>query len=157
MTIPIEFTVLGNPSSVNSTSKKKNTWKRLVEDASRGALSSGYPGGLKYPDSVAVKVFYFPVNKQYIDVDNGLKHTIDGLAEHILENDRTVIRIITERFPLIPGANLVVPIGLGSYITGALLKAHTATPSSAGVTVQKKTHVTAVKVEAYFNNKGMFW
>lgn len=156
MTIPIEFTILGNPSSVNSTSIKKNTWKLLVEGASLDALSSTYPGGAKYADTVAVKVFYFPVNNQYIDVDNGLKHTIDGLAEHILVNDRTVTRIITERFPLIPGASLIVPIGLGSHIAGALSKAHTATPSSAGVTVQK-THVTAVKVESYFDNKGIFW
>lgn len=42
MTIPIEFTVLGNPSSVNSTSNKKNIWKALVENVARGAVAIKY-------------------------------------------------------------------------------------------------------------------
>lgn len=155
MTIPIEFTILGNPSSVNSTTLKKNTWKTLVQAAAKGALTIMYPGVIPYAGMVTVKVFYFPINQQYIDVDNGLKHTIDGMAKNIFENDKTVTRIIAERFPLIPGSRLVVPIGLGSHISGALSNAHRVKPAS-GVTVQK-THVTAVKVEAYADNKGKFW
>ncbi|VVP13900.1 hypothetical protein PS850_03511 [Pseudomonas fluorescens] len=75
-----------------------------------------YPGIIRYEGAVTVKVFYFPISKQYIDVDNGLKHTIDGFAPHIRKNDKTLARIITERFAPIPSASLVVPIGLASEI-----------------------------------------
>jgi len=156
MTIPIEFTVLGNPSSVNSTSNKKNTWKALVENVARGAVAIKYPGIIPYEGAVTVKVFYFPISQQYIDVDNGLKHTIDGFAPHILKNDKTVARIITERFAPIPSASLVVPIGFASEIAGALMIANGAglTPSGSAL---PKQHATAVKVEAYADNNGSFW
>ena len=156
MTIPIEFTVLGNPSSVNSTSSKKKAWKALVEGAAKGAVAFKYPGGLPYEGAVTVKVFYFPINQQYIDVDNGLKHTIDGFASSIIKNDKTVARIITERFTPVPKASLVVPIGFASEIAGALMTANGAGRSATGAPVRKQ-HATAVKVEPYADNNGKFW
>ncbi|WP_122669892.1 RusA family crossover junction endodeoxyribonuclease [Pseudomonas viridiflava] len=156
MTIPIEFTVLGNPSSVNSTSGKKAAWKTLVEAAAKGAVALHYPGKAKSTAALTVKVFYFPINQQYIDVDNGLKHTIDGLATAIFENDKAVTRIITERFPPVPKASLLVPIGFAREISSALMIANGAGNSATGAPLPKQ-HATAVKVEPYVDSNGKFW
>jgi hypothetical protein len=85
-----------------------------------------------------------------------LKHTIDGFTAPILENDKNVARIITERFPPIPGASLLVPIGFGAEIAGALMVANGAGRSSTGSPLPKQ-HATAVKIEAYADNDGKFW
>lgn len=156
MTIPIEFTVLGNPSSVNSTSGKKTAWKMLVEAAAEGAVALHYPGAAKSTAALTVKVFYFPINQQYIDIDNGLKHTIDGLATSIFTNDKAVARIITERFPPVPKASLLVPIGFANEISNALMIANGAGHSATGAPIPQQ-HATAVKVEPYTDNNGKFW
>lgn len=154
MTIPIEFTVVGSPSSVNSTSDKKNIWQGLVKSVASGVVAAKYPGVSCYAGEVTVKIFYFPISQQYIDIDNGLKHTIDCLAPCIIQNDKTVTRIITERFPPVLKKSLVVPVTFAPQIAAALSIANGRTATGGFV---QKQHATAVKVEVYNDNGGVFW
>ena len=115
MTLPVEFVVAGKPASVNGP-KKRDAWKTRVSAAAKLALG-GWTGPM-HSVEVTVKVFYFPVSGQYIDIDNGLKYTIDALCPPaavskwgpagpaLLHNDRAVTRVITERFPTASATSL---------------------------------------------------
>lgn len=143
---PIEFAVIGRPASVNAGTQNKNNWKAIVANAAKNAISSTY---IKNGGEVEVKIFFYPENNQYIDIDNGLKYTIDGFAELLIVNDRNVTRIISERFPCNPGASVVVPINAAVSVLNAL-RIQIANPKN-------KEHVTAVKLEDYICNNGGHW
>lgn len=155
MTVPVEFLVYGRPSSVNSTSLKKNDWKSKVNKAAKVALAAAHGQSAIPPPhggEVTVKIFFFPHTRQYLDVDNGLKHTIDGFSPPVLKNDRTVVRIITERFVPSPGASLIVPVGIAPIIQDALMAASGHSPGGGGAQFS-----TAVKIEPFADNKGALW
>ncbi|MGN9435040.1 MULTISPECIES: RusA family crossover junction endodeoxyribonuclease [Pseudomonas] len=156
MTIPINFKVLGSPSSVNGTALKKNAWKVLVSAAAGAAVSSKFPGAAGCPRAVTVKVFFFPINNQYIDVDNGLKHTIDALSPSVILNDKAVFRIITERFLPLPKNALLVSVAHAAEIAEAMMIANGTARSAKGKLVPKQ-HVTTIKVEDYLNTNGSYW
>lgn len=171
MTIPIEFVVTGRPSSVNGSTAKKRDWKTKVSTAGNAALSAKFaPNSFPPPftGAVAVKVFFFPHNKQYTDIDNGLKHTIDALCPHgkpippaapfapILANDKTVIRLIVERFAPIPGASLIVPAGFAPTLAQALMIANGQSSMATGGPFSPE-YATAIKFELYGNNNGGLW
>ena len=145
MTIPLEFLVLGRPSSVNgSTSKmgstsKKAVWQAAVKAAVTAELAAKSPTWVGPPHKVdvTVKIFFFPSTRQYIDVDNGLKHTIDAFNPPLLANDRSVMRLITERFLQAPGSALLVTAG----VAPVLLKAFHAAMGCAGSPNQDATAV----------------
>jgi hypothetical protein len=89
----------------------------------------------------------------YVDVDNGLKHTIDGFNPPLLKNDKTVMRVIAERFlPPKAGASLIVPVGIVPVLLNAMQVA-----SGALAPGIRADHVTAVKVEAHAPNAGGLW
>lgn len=149
MTIPIEFQVAGRPSSVNASAEKKRIWKAAVTAAAHAAL-----GPLPAPPhngEVTVKFFFFPATQQYTDVDNGIKHTLDAISPPILANDKTVLRVVAERFAPIPGASLIVPVGMGPTLARALM---TASGQATGGTGQ---YATAIKVEAHAGKNGAMW
>lgn len=117
MTVPFEFVALGRPSSVNASSDKKAAWKLNVNMyADAELLNAHYPDSvpISYGSDVTVKVFYFLINHQYVDVDNGLKHTIDAICPPVLKNDRLVQRLIVERFLPVPGTSISAPISFCS-------------------------------------------
>ena len=155
MTVPIEFVAMGRPSSVNATSAKKWVWKKIVQDAADAELVRVHapnptPGPCTH--DVTVKVFYFPKNRQYIDIDNGLKHTIDAIApKPVLHNDKLVQRLVVERFALAAGASMKVSILAAPTLAKAV---RIATGQAMG---NAPVHVTAVKVEAYAANGGALW
>ena len=171
MPIPIEFVVRGRPSSVNGTSAKAMIWKTAVSTAANARLVANFATSLPpaaYTDDATVKVFFFPADDQYTDVDNGLKHTIDAISEHlrpvppfppfasVLANDKTVQRIVAERFPPVPNASLIVPIGFAPTLAAALMIANGQTNAAAGITPAEE-YATAIKVEAYVDNSGGLW
>ena len=161
MTLPVEFVVAGKPASVNGP-KKRDAWKTRVSAAAKLALG-GWTGPM-HSVEVTVKVFYFPVSGQYIDIDNGLKYTIDALCPPaavskwlpagpaLLHNDRAVTRVITERFPTASATSLVAPAGLAATLLKAWLIARPAGPGGAA-----PEHATAVKVKGYTPPAGGFW
>lgn len=162
MCLPLEFTVVGKPYSANrSTSQKKKNWQNNVMDTCQNAINQknkplNNPN--PYTGEVTVKVFYFPKNNSYCDVDNGLKHLIDGFSEpkpnskiaaplpppppKLLKDDRNIMRIITERFIRKPGSTLTLPKNMASIAANAIVATD---------------HCTAVKVEAYVANSGGAW
>lgn len=158
MTIPIEFLVTGRPSSVNSTSAKKRAWKTKVNSAANAAVKAKAAGGhhTPYDKEVTVKVFFFPHTQQYLDIDNGLKHTIDAVSPPILSNDRSVVRLIAERFAPTKGAKLTVPIGMASTLATALMTAGGLLSSKTG-SPGTPEFSTAIKVESYIPNDGKHW
>lgn len=169
-TVPIEFMVKKRPSSVNDSAKAMK-WKTNVAMEGEAALLAKFPVppvSLPYADQVTVKVFFFPHNNHYTDIDNGLKHTIDALACHnraippaapfapILKNDRTIVRLIVERFAPIPNASLVVPAGAAPTLLQALMVASGRLP--AGVAgPAKREYATAIKFEPYKYENVDFW
>lgn len=156
MTIPIEFIVKGRPSSVNSTSDKKKAWKKKVYLEAHVALATAsLPSSSPTTKNVTVRIFFFPKNNQYLDVDNGIKHTIDGFSPPILANDRTVCRLIAERFTPKPGASLKVAAALAPTLQQAMMIAN-GHPGGAGSPVPKEI-ATAIKVEEYAWNNGALW
>lgn len=117
---------------------------------------------------MTVKVFFFPHNHHYTDIDNGLKHTIDALACHsrlvppaapfapILQNDKAIIRLIAERFAPIPNASLVVPAGAAPTLLQALMIA-AGRVSASVVGPVKPEYATAIKFEPYKYENAGFW
>jgi hypothetical protein len=172
VTIPIEFEVKGKPSSVNGTSAKKLAWQTSVSDAGKAALAAKYPPPQPAPaahtGNTTIKVFFFPHNRQYLDIDNGLKHTIDALRvpapsvaakqphAPILADDRTIFRLITERFPPRPGASLVVPAGFAPTLARALMVANGRSGNASSATSQPE-FATAIKFESYADDEGALW
>ncbi|MBO0637843.1 RusA family crossover junction endodeoxyribonuclease [Pantoea agglomerans] len=139
----IEFHLTGKPASVNGSTERKNSWKDQVYRTVTAMYSNGKVG-----EKLTLKVFYFPHNQQYCDVDNGLKYTIDGMAPVLMTNDRNVTRIIAERFPKSPGASLVVSLSIAPYIANLIAMRETNnTPD----------YITLVKLEEYECNGGNLW
>ncbi len=154
MTVPFEFVATGRPSSVNASTSKKAKWKRRVDRTVRIELIRAHlpkPVPAVYAAEVTVKVFYFPTNKQYVDIDNGLKHTIDALAPHTLTNDKLVQRLVVERFLPVPGSSMKVPITYGASLAKAFDLANGVTHPG------RPLHATAVKLEPYISNGGALW
>lgn len=152
MPVPIEFVVTGKPSSVNSTSTKKNNWKSIVHREANRALNLKFPTPpvpSPYSGDVTVKLFFFPHTNQYLDVDNGIKHTLDAMSPPIIANDRSVQRLVAERVPSVPGASVVVPAALAPTLLQAFNIANGSGPL--------KDQATAIKVEAYVSNNGAMW
>lgn len=153
MPVPIEFVVTGKPSSVNSTSAKKVAWKTNVRDEAVAALLLKYPmppAPIPYAGNLTAKFFFFPHNNQYLDVDNGIKHTLDAMAPPIIANDRSVQRLIAERISAVPGVSLVIPAALAPTLLAAF---NIASGTGGGPKVQ----ATAIKIEPYINNNGAMW
>lgn len=153
MLVPIEFVVTGKPSSVNSTSAKKLAWKSIVRGEAVAALLLKYPtqpAPMPYAGDLIAKFFFFTHNNQYLDIDNGIKHTLDALAPPIIVNDRSVQRLIAERISAVPGASLVVPAAMAT----TLLTAYTIAIGAGG---GPKDQATAIKIEPYLHNNGAMW
>ncbi len=171
MPIPIEFVITGRPSSVNGKSAKKLAWKKKVSAAGNEELDKKFkpnPFPPPYVGEVALKVFFFPHNGQYTDIDNGLKHTIDALCHQkkpvppaapfapILKNDKTVLRLTVERFAPTPGASLLVPAGFAPTLAKAMMIANGQASAATGLP-SKPEYATAIKFEPYIDNNGGFW
>ncbi|WP_313049758.1 RusA family crossover junction endodeoxyribonuclease [Atlantibacter subterraneus] len=139
----IEFDLSGKPASVNGCKARKDSWKAQVQSK----VMALYTGG-KNGEKFTVKIFYFPHNEQYCDIDNGLKYTIDGMASDLMDNDKTVTRIITERFPKIPGASLIVPLNIAPQIAQVIKQREIS---------KSPVYLTLVKVEEYDYNGGSLW
>lgn len=169
-TVPIEFVVKKRPSSVNDSAKAMK-WKMNVAMEGEVALWAKFPAPLisvPYEGQVTLKVFFFPHNDQYTDIDNGLKHTIDALACHIrpvppaapfapiLKNDKTIVRLIAERFAPIPNASLVVPATAAPTLLRALMIATGRVPATM-VGPAKPEYATAIKFEPYKYENVSFW
>lgn len=152
MPIPIEFVVTGKPSSVNSTSTKKNIWKANVNTQANVALNLKFSAPLVPPPhagDMTVKLFFFPHTNQYLDVDNGIKHTLDAMSPPIIDNDRSVQRLVVERIFSVPGTSVIVPAALAP----TLLKAFNVARGLGA----PKMQATAIKIETYVNNNGAMW
>jgi hypothetical protein len=169
MTIPIEFVVAGRPSSVNGTSDKKRIWKTKVSSEGNAKLAATFqilPA--PYIDNVALKIFFFPNNLQYTDIDNGVKHTLDALSvpnllvlpippfAPILQNDKTVLHLTVERFAPHPGASLPVSIQAAPTLLEALSIASGQAIGQAGARA-KPEYATAIKFEPYSGTIGGAW
>jgi len=152
MTIPLEFLVYGRPSSVNATSTKKSAWKAAVKAAATTAL--GHMPPTPHKGEVTVKFFFFPTSQQYTDVDNGIKHTLDAISPPVLANDKTVQRVIAERFVPEPGSSLVVPVGMAPTLAMALMSASGQSAFFSGGLPQ---YTTAIKVIDYTDKNGEHW
>lgn len=153
MTVPIEFHVIGRPSSVNATSGKKKAWKAAVRAAASTALGPTPPP--PHAGEVTVKFFFFPSTRQYTDVDNGIKHTLDAISPPILANDKTVLRVIAERFVPEPGSSLIVPVGMAPTLAAALMIASGQTAFKSGVGTP--AYATAIKVIDHDGKKAELW
>lgn len=143
-------------------------WKTEVANKADARLIANFAGTPPpaYVGQVTVKVFYFPSDTMYADVDNGVKHTIDALSvpskkltpvpphARILANDKTVMRVIAERFMPTPGAALTVPIGIAPSLAAAMLVAN---GIGAGGVPAPPQYATAIKMEGYLQNNGAFW
>jgi len=154
MSLPLAFVAVGKPSSVNGTPAKKHAWKAIVNVAASAAVAAKLPPwvGGPYPGRTTVKLFYFPATLQYIDVDNGIKQTIDGMNPPVLLNDKDVIRVLAERIRPVPGAGVVVPIGAAFELVQA---AQIAAGTWAAGTPAK--HATAVKVQKHMSTAWSLW
>lgn len=174
MPIPIEFNISGRPGSVNDPDTV-GPWRDKVEKAAQfqkinklGAASSA----LKSPLDTTVKIFFFPANRKYADVDNAIKPTIDGLKKALLTDDRQVMRVIAERFFPAVGASMKVPaedvVTLGpiliaqanasrALLSAVVVQAGIPLMHPGGKAAKDASYATAVKVEPYVPNSGNFW
>lgn len=154
MSLPLTFVAVGKPSSVNGTSAKKHAWKAIVNGAASAAVAAKLPPwvGGPYRGRTTVKLFFFPATLQYIDVDNGIKHTIDGMNPPVLLNDKDVLRVLAERVPPVSGAGVVVPIGAAFELVQA---AYIAAGTWAAAVPAK--HATAVKVQKHMSTGWSLW
>ena len=177
MTIPIEFAVIGRPSSVNGETIRKRAWKQNVAKEANAKLITNFPTGVPAPhrDEVVAKLFFFPTDNQYTDIDNCLKHTLDAICHNpkappcplpapagfpaplfasILANDKSVMHVTAERLSPTPGAGLVVSAAMAPALIRAFLisRGLTAPGSPTG-----PAYATAIKLEAYVATGGANW
>jgi hypothetical protein len=108
------------------------------------------PAPIPYAGNLTAKFFFFPHDNQYLDVDNGIKHTLDAISPPIIKNDRSVQRLIAERISAVPGVSLVIPAALAPTLLAAF---NIASGTGGGPKVQ----ATAIKIEPYINNNGAMW
>lgn len=150
MTLPVEFVALGRPTSVNKTTmRKKAAWMGAVHSALLSKLAMKSPPAFPYPDNVTVKIFFFPMNGQFLDIDNGLKHTIDAFKWPLLMDDKLVSRLITERFRPTPGATVSVTAASAPLLWHCWRV-------SQGLLGPRK-YATAIRVEEHIPDGGALW
>ncbi|WP_156425888.1 hypothetical protein [Herbaspirillum rubrisubalbicans] len=167
-----EFYAVGHPPSVNKASAiKKDSWKAIVRAECAATIASGTQTlmPLPYPKSSIVKVYFFPTTKQYFDLDNGLKYTLDGINQFtagndakrlglvptphtLITDDRNVARIVAERVVLKPGASIVARIGAVQMFLNAYAAA-----LAAAVPGAPKPYGVAIKVEPFIKRHGPKW
>lgn len=119
-----------------------------------------------------VKIFFFPANRKYADVDNAIKPTIDGLKKALLGDDRNVQRVIVERFFPAAGATMKVAavdvVTLGpvlmaqanasrALLSAVVVQAGIPLLHPAGKAAKDASYATAVKVEPHVPNNGNLW
>jgi Holliday junction resolvase RusA-like endonuclease len=173
MTIPLEFTVTGRPGTVNDSSTT-SAWRNRVEAVALLRVADQYPldVGLKSSVDVTIKIFSFPSNRKYADVDNSIKPTIDGVRNALLKDDKNVQRVVAERFFPVAGPGMKVlasdVVTLGPVLMAqanaskALLSAVVVQASipllpPAGRAATDGSYAMAIKVEPYVSNNGNFW
>lgn len=141
----LEMIVFGRPATVNRKGPKslKAIWQSKVFNSASAEYT-----GMQVKYKTTFKIFYFPHNNSYSDVDNGLKFTIDALAPVVMENDRQITRIIAERFVKEPGKSLVVPLSLAPSIAKILEIRENNSPAE---------YMTLIKIEKYKCNGGKLW
>lgn len=174
MPIPLEFNVSGRPASVNDPATI-GAWQNRVEKvAQHQKIKKLGPTGaaLKSPQDATVKIFFFPANRKYADVDNAIKPTIDGLKKALLNDDRQVKRVIAERFFPAAGATMKVAaedvVTLGpiliaqanasrALLSAVVVQAGIPLLHPGGKAAKDASYATAVKVELYVPNNGNLW
>ena len=174
MPIPLEFTVSGRPASVNDPATI-GAWQDRVEAVAQlQKIKKLGPAGatLKSPLDATVKIFFFPANRKYADVDNAIKPTIDGLKKALLKDDRQVQRVIAERFFPAAGATMKVAakdvVTLGpmlmaqanasrALLSAVVVQAGIPLLHPAGKAAKDESYATAVKVEPHVPNNGKLW
>ena len=164
---------MGHPPSVNNASTlKKDGWKAIVRAECAATIAAGTQPlmPLPYERSSIAKVYFFPTTKQYFDLDNGLKYTLDAINHYsadkdatrlglvptpqtLLIDDRNVARIIAERVILKPGASVVTRIGS----VPIFIAAYAAAMAAAAVPGSAKPYGVAIKVESFRKRHGPKW
>lgn len=167
-----EFYAVGKPPSVNKAStKKKDDWKDIVRSQCAATIAKRTETltPLPFAKSSLVKAYFFPPTKQYFDLDNGLKYTLDAInhatasedakrlglpvvPQTLVTDDCHFVRIIAERVVLRPGASLVtrihsVPVLMGAY--QSVTKARAAGSA--------RLYGVAIKVEPFRKHHGPVW
>ena len=93
--LPIDAVIKGTPVSAQGSPSAKAEWAAKVH----GAFSSSTPSpSWLVSEPVAVTVYVFPEGELAGDLDNRLKHTIDGLKGSVLTDDTLVHRIVAQKF-----------------------------------------------------------
>ena len=174
MPIPLEFTVSGRPASVNNTAAI-GAWQQRVEEVAQSQKVKKLGNSalsLKSSQDATVKIFFFPANRKYADVDNAIKPTIDGLKRALLKDDKQVMRVIAERFFPTAGATMKVAaedvVTLGPILitqrnasevllSAVVVQAGIPLLHPAGKAAKDASYATAVKVEPYVQNNGNLW
>jgi hypothetical protein len=103
----IEFCVHGKPVSANVSwrHERAGEWKATVRAAARKAMGRQRP-------SVALGsaiVVFFHTPPKWMDTDNILKHTIDGLSGVVFPDDACLEQVVARQSRLTPGFRLVDP------------------------------------------------
>lgn len=177
MPIPLEFTVAKRPASVNAGSSA--AWQARVENVAQvqkakklGMTLGPASHAVKSSENVTVKIFFFPANRRYADVDNAIKPTIDGLKKALLRDDRNVQRVIVERFFPIAGATMKVaaedmktlgPVLMAqanasrALLNAVVVQAGIPLLHPKGKAAKDSSYATAIKVELHFPNDGNLW
>jgi crossover junction endodeoxyribonuclease RusA len=92
---PLEFVVSGTPMSLGSSAESRESWKRVVRDASNVIL----PEAHWLTDArLAVTLYYFPAEPMEGDIDNIIKPILDSLNRHVYHDDHQVERIVIQKF-----------------------------------------------------------
>jgi crossover junction endodeoxyribonuclease RusA len=95
--LPLEFTVVGTPVSVQSSNARaKQEWQDTVRAASRAAVDGG---SWAFDSSrLSVTIFYFPQEPMPGDLDNIVKLILDALQPNIYLDDSLIDRLVVQRF-----------------------------------------------------------
>ena len=96
ISFPVSFTVKGTPvSSQSTTTRSKNSWKGEVQSAARLVVPA-----YKWCSEVdvSITIYDFPTDNPQGDVDNIVKLIQDALIGIVYIDDRSVRRVVAQRF-----------------------------------------------------------
>lgn len=95
---PLEFHVPGTPVSLQGSSRSKERWKKVVEEAARKRRQDTVEIPFLDGRSLALTIYYFPSEPMVGDIDNIVKPIVDALKGVAYLDDHVIERIVVQKF-----------------------------------------------------------
>jgi hypothetical protein len=95
---PFEFYLAGTPISLQASAPSIDRWKAEVREAASERVRATVDLLYLEDRPLAITIYYFPSAAMQGDVDNIVKPIVDALEGLVYLNDRTIERVVVQKF-----------------------------------------------------------